>query len=1232
MADVPSFLRKDGDGEEKPPPEQQAAQPPAEAGQDAPQDSGAGGDDFLARLKASMDDGGSPAGPAPAAPLKAEPIAAEPIDDSGAIAGIPTFEEGESGGSAVAEAVFEKAVAAHDAEDLDAALDLYLQVVAADPGHVVARNNLGMIYIDRGDLDNAQAALVETLKVDPNYGEAYNNLGYIFRHRGMDPQAAWCYMKFLEIEPEADDAERIRGWSEAVKQQHGPPPAPPGLEALDQGSPPAIVEEPAATASPFEAAEEAMPKIQRTSGWEVSMPGGEEEAAAAPSAPSGEPVQKIEKVGGWDVPVAPEITQTEDTADGSCERGMALFDQGDVAGAERELRKAVSLDPSFAPAHSELGKVLIKSGRIDEGLFELREAVKRQPDDAGSHYVMGFALRSEGRDAEAAESYDRFLELMPDAEEADSIRAWIAEVRGEEPPAPVEAEPAAAAPLFPEPAPLEAAEQPALDLGSGASSEAADFFGGGDAAAPVQAEAVPPQQAATLEAAPHEIFQDVAGPAAAAPVAEAEPVPDMSPAEQAYQRGLEAFQDSQMDDALAACEQAVALDEMMPKAHLLMGRILIRAQDFLRAVTSLRRGEELAPDNPEIFFFLGQAYEKRGLNDEARAAYQKCLDVAPEGPQADRVREWLHQAEEAGRASTGVRCEYCLRTFPVEEMTVHDGKNCCQECLNTLGVSAPAAADTALTDSAVSEVALAEFEEEQEKPKKGIIRRFVRFVFVLAFLAVIAAVVCFVGHHMKWFTLPDEVMKHEYVLQAEKLVHQHTGWPPKPEEKPEPKPKPEILEKLLAITSTPPAEVKLLARWEYKPEFENIPNDVVPVVTVESGPEGMAIDEESGAVVWTPGAVGAIEVPSTHEFTVKAKVGEKELTQKVKLELAFGLAASEPKDIGTDPSFFVCVAAGDLNDDKLDDVAVAAGRYRRGELRIFFQQQEGGFSDALVFELTGQPRDIAVADVDGDGRKDVLLVDWMNSVLAVFKPSDAGVLEKPESDVKLGKGPLSMVVADLVGDEKPEVAAVCSGADSVSVLTDGGAKVAAKMPLGLPPGWGKLLSGAFTGEETQLLLILAGGAEGDQIKLYGQKEGGRFTEISGARPFKSVPVSATVLARGDSPDLLATLHGGKEAKVLLVGWNAEGAASKVGEMACAPDPRVLLAADINGDGLGDIAVGHPDGVRLYLGRAEGFLPLPSVKIEDGCVRLAVADADGDGRRDIIVVTGSGKIIPVIVEP
>ena len=86
----------------------------------------------------------------------------------------------------------------------------------------------------------------------------------------------------------------------------------------------------------------------------------------------------------------------------------------DPASAERELAKATSLDPSYAPAYLYRGIVSLHQARFDEAIAQLMEARTLDPLSAPVRMQLGRAYAQAGRSAEAIASFKVALELNPD--------------------------------------------------------------------------------------------------------------------------------------------------------------------------------------------------------------------------------------------------------------------------------------------------------------------------------------------------------------------------------------------------------------------------------------------------------------------------------------------------------------------------------------------------------------------------------------------------------------------------------------------------------------------------------------------------------------------------------------------------------------------------------------------------------------------------------------------------
>jgi Tfp pilus assembly protein PilF len=91
--------------------------------------------------------------------------------------------------------------------------------------------------------------------------------------------------------------------------------------------------------------------------------------------------------------------------------GIINFRRGVYAVAEQELKRAIELDPSSAAAYHYRGESLNQLGRVDEALSMLERAVQIQPASARTYYVMGIVFDKKGRPQEAAAMYRKAREI-----------------------------------------------------------------------------------------------------------------------------------------------------------------------------------------------------------------------------------------------------------------------------------------------------------------------------------------------------------------------------------------------------------------------------------------------------------------------------------------------------------------------------------------------------------------------------------------------------------------------------------------------------------------------------------------------------------------------------------------------------------------------------------------------------------------------------------------------------
>ena len=132
---------------------------------------------------------------------------------------------------------------------------------------------------------------------------------------------------------------------------------------------------------------------------------------------------------------------------------------------------------------------------------------------------------------------------------------------------------------------------------------------------------------------------------------------------------------------------------------------------------------------------------------------------------------------------------------------------------------------------------------------------------------------------------------------------------------------------------------------------------------------------------------------------------------------------------------FTSLVVADVNRDGKPDVIVSAGR----GVQVFLGNGDGTFQPGVAYTAGEGPWSVAIADVNGDGILDLLATDsapgW-NTVAGLLGNGD-GTFRSASTYSSGGAYPLSIAVADVSGDHKPDVV-VGNWGSSVAVLLGNG--------------------------------------------------------------------------------------------------------------------------------------------------------------------------------------------------
>jgi hypothetical protein len=110
--------------------------------------------------------------------------------------------------------------------------------------------------------------------------------------------------------------------------------------------------------------------------------------------------------------------------------GMALKEKGDLDGAIRQYRMAISLNNKNASIHNNLAVALISKGDFQNALTELGTAINLKPDYAGAYNNTGMILYQQGHFNEAITYFRAAIKIQPNYANAQFYLAVSLERQG----------------------------------------------------------------------------------------------------------------------------------------------------------------------------------------------------------------------------------------------------------------------------------------------------------------------------------------------------------------------------------------------------------------------------------------------------------------------------------------------------------------------------------------------------------------------------------------------------------------------------------------------------------------------------------------------------------------------------------------------------------------------------------------------------------------------------------
>ena len=344
----------------------------------------------------------------------------------------------------------------------------------------------------------------------------------------------------------------------------------------------------------------------------------------------------------------------------------------------------------------------------------------------------------------------------------------------------------------------------------------------------------------------------------------------------------------------------------------------------------------------------------------------------------------------------------------------------------------------------------------------------------------------------------------------------------------------------------------------------------------------------------------------------------------------FQLAAGSPFATGgTQPR---SIAIGDLNGDGKPDIVTGNAS---GNVSVLLGNGSGGFAPASGSPIAvgSSTSDIAIGDINGDGKMDLVVAVGLTTISVLLGNGAAGFTPMTGSPYTVEQSPSSIVLADFNGDGRTDIVTVISSSSpkSLSIL------------FGTGPALGIVLSAAPAPTSTLGQLVTLTTAVPASIAT------GKVTFYDGTTVLGTSPVSAETAVltttalpsgsrslrayySGDSNFFAATSPTITQTVTVLPSGVFKGSALSTG---AGSQPYGVAAGDFNRDGRQDLAVVHSgsNAVSIWLSNGGGGFtqsagsPFP---VGTTPVAIAVGDVNGDGILDLAVANLGSSTITLLL--
>jgi hypothetical protein len=322
------------------------------------------------------------------------------------------------------------------------------------------------------------------------------------------------------------------------------------------------------------------------------------------------------------------------------------------------------------------------------------------------------------------------------------------------------------------------------------------------------------------------------------------------------------------------------------------------------------------------------------------------------------------------------------------------------------------------------------------------------------------------------------------------------------------------------------------------------------------------------------------------------------------------------------------IASGDFNGDGRTDLAVT--NIGDGTVSVLLGNGDGTFQPQVVYAVGSNPRSVVAGDFNGDGRLDLAVANANSNTVSVLLGNGDGTFQ-PQVTYAVGGDPSPILAGDFNGDGRTDLAVANLSSGTVSVLLgngDGTFQPQVISAAGSNPD--SIVAGDFNGDG-KLDLAVANEYSDDVSVLLGNGDG----TFQAAQRYAAGTDALSIVAgdfNGDGKLDLAVANDYPNDVSVLLG-NGDGTFQAAQEYAAGNDPYSIVAGDFNADGKLDLAVANDfsDTVSVLLGNGDGtFQPQVIYAVGLNPVAIVAGDFTADGKLDLATSNTGSRDVSVLL--